>query len=82
MRLPVRILGGRCRCGEPAAQQLAWGCAQGHTRQAGLCAGHAALTRAAIASGLVACGRCRKSGRESTVGMLGIDGTAVSRPWN
>lgn len=71
-----------CRCGQPSVQHLAWGCREGHSRGAALCAEHAALTRAAIAGGLIVCDRCRKAGKERTVGMTAVDGKAVRHPWN
>jgi hypothetical protein len=71
-------VGPACPCTAPATVTVEWVCGRGHRGFAALCRDHGAVHVAALLSGDIRCGTCRREGRERAVALRTVNGRAVS----
>ena len=69
--------GPHCPCTAPAAVVAEWECGNGHKGLAALCKDHGAVHVAALLSGDIRCGTCRREGHEKAVALRLVNGRKV-----
>lgn len=74
--------GQACPCTAPSTVTVEWECGLGHRGFAALCKEHGAIHVAALMSGDIRCGTCRrKFGKETAVVLRRVNGKTVgNRP--
>lgn len=69
---------GTCPCTSAATVTIEWECRYEHEAYAALCQSHGAIHVAALLSGDIRCGRCRREGREVASFLRRVNGKTVS----
>lgn len=67
-----------CPCTSPATVTVEWECGKGHKGYAALCKEHGAIHVAALLSGAIMCGQCRREGYERATVLRRVNGKRVS----
>lgn len=71
------VSGQTCPCTAQASVTVEWECRWGHRGYAGLCKSHGAIHVAALMSGDIRCGTCRKQGVETGTALKRVNGKTV-----
>jgi hypothetical protein len=71
------VSGQLCPCTVPAVVTAEWECRYGHKGYAALCQMHGQVHTAALLSGDIRCGRCRREGTEAAVALKRVNGKLV-----
>lgn len=71
------MTGQACPCTAGATVTVEWECGTGHRGYAALCRDHGAVHVAALLSGDIRCGTCRKGGTEEGTVLKRVNGKSV-----
>lgn len=69
--------GEHCLCTAGATVTVEWECPRGHRGYAALCKSHGAIHVAALLSGDIRCGTCRRGGTEAGTVLKRVNGKSV-----